>query len=203
MHNRSFWVSRTSRLGLFTTVFCVVMMALEAGAAPPTPSAGLDRRPLLLRAMTDELDRTMTKLKMPDFEPPYFVAYEIKEDRSSHIQARYGAIFQSSNELIRRLRIETRVGSYEFDNVGSKTSDFDFSGSMDYSAPKLAPLDDDPFAVRNALWLLTDETYKSALKGYLKRKGKKVTEIDENKGVNSFSKENRGHIYRTTTDLFL
>jgi TldD protein len=39
------------------------------------------------------------------------------------------------------------------------------------------------------LWLLTDETYKSALKGYLKRKSKNVTEVDENKGVYSFSKE--------------
>lgn len=167
-----------------TTLFCSAVLSASAAS-----NSEPDRRSVVLRALVDELNRTMTKLKMPGFESPYFVAYEIKENRSNHVQARYGAVIQSNDDVIRHARVETRVGSYEFDNVGSKTSDYDFSGSANYGTSKLAPLDNEPAALRNSLWLITDENYKSALKGYLKRKSKKVTEIDENKGVHSFSKE--------------
>ena len=81
------------------------------------------------------------------------------------------------------------MGSYEFDNIGTKSSRFDFSHRPGYRASSLAPLDDDPQALRNSLWLRTDESYKSALKAYLKRKSKKVTDVEKKeKEPDSFSK---------------
>ncbi|HYG69009.1 MAG TPA: metallopeptidase TldD-related protein, partial [Anaeromyxobacteraceae bacterium] len=56
-------------------------------------------------------------------------------------------------------------------------------------APKEAPLDGDPAALRNVLWLLTDEKYKEALASYLKKKGRDVYRQDDPKRAPSFSRE--------------
>jgi TldD protein len=161
-----------------------------------TPIAGLagkkpefDKRPLVLRAMVQEMNRSLKMLKMTGFDLPYFIAYEMKDTQSEDISGRYGAVYKSSSDRSRRLRVELRVGSYEFDNIGSQSSRFDFSYVPGYRPPSSAPLDDDPQALRNSLWLITDESYKSALKAYLKRKSKKVTEVEEEKEPDSFSKE--------------
>jgi predicted Zn-dependent protease len=148
-----------------------------------------DKRLLVIRAMSEEMDRSMKKLIMPDFEKMYFLAYELKDIKSTHIQARFGAIYQSSENQNRKLRVETRVGSYEFDNIGSKKNSYDFSFDPGYHVNTKAPVDNDPSAIRNALWLLTDISYKKALKAYLKRKSSAVTEIEDKKSINSFTKE--------------
>jgi predicted Zn-dependent protease len=151
--------------------------------------AGFDRRPIMLRAMVQEMNRSLRTLKMAGFDLPYFIAYDMKESRSRHISGRYGAVYKSSSNRSRRIRVELRVGSYEFDNIGTKSSRFDFSHMPGYRASSAAPLDDDPQALRNSLWLRTDESYKSALKAYLKRKSKKVTEVEKDeKEPDSFSK---------------
>src|SRR5437868_371283 len=58
-----------------------------------------------------------------------------------------------------------------------------------HTAGREAPLDDDPAALRNALWLLTDETYKKALSAFLKKKGKQVYRPDDPETPPSFSRE--------------
>src|SRR5229473_2725226 len=79
--------------------------------------------------------------------------------------------------------------SYEFDNTGSQEM-FDFDGSdSGYSAGREAPLDEDPAALRNAIWLLTDESYKKSLSAYLKKKGKEVYRPDDPDRPPSFSRE--------------
>src|SRR5207245_2173309 len=78
----------------------------------------------------------------------------------------------------RRLQVDVRVGSYEFDNTGSQEM-FEFDGQdSGYTAGREAPLDGDPAALRNSLWLLTDDLYKKALSAYLKKKGKAVYRPD-------------------------
>jgi predicted Zn-dependent protease len=67
---------------------------------------------------------------------------------------------------------------------------FDFEGSdSGYASGREAPLDDDPTALRNALWLLTDENYKKSLSAYLKKKGKEVYRPDDPDAPPSFSRE--------------
>lgn len=172
----------------------LILLCWPVLAAPPRPvlqkhTAPLDRRPLMLRAIQEEVERTRAQLKLPDFDPPYFAAFEVKETDSHHVEARYGAIYQSDRNRNRRLRTEVRVGGYTFDNVGTKAMEYEFSYDPGYRVPRVAPLDDDPIALRTSLWLLADENYKSALKAFLKRKSKKVTEVDDGKNVASFSKE--------------
>ena len=177
----------------FTSVLLSVALALGLGgwaqAGQKTKTRALDRRPILLRAMQTELKRSMAKLKMDGFKAPYFMAFEMKEIESYRSSARYGSIYQSGGGKNRRLRVEIRVGDHHLDNIGEKTSEFDFSWTPGFRASRWGPLDDDPSALRNSLWLLTDEVYKSALKGFMKIKSRTVTEVANKEFAGSFTKE--------------
>ncbi len=175
------------KVSIFCTLFTVVFLIFNNLQAKAPRQ--LDRRLIVLRAMAEEMKRSMSQLQMPQFEKPYYMVYEMKHAHTKHLQSRYGAIFKSSENENRRLRVEIRVGSYKFDNIGSKSNAFGFSFSSNYRAPVSAPLDDDPLALKNALWLMTDQTYKKALKAFLKRKSFVVTEVDDGKDIDSFSKE--------------
>jgi len=89
---------------------------------------------------------------------------------------RYGALFEDDTGHERRIYADVRVGSYDFDSSISEDQDFNFSTKgTSFTARKTGPLDDNPEALRTALWLITDERYKSALFNYLKKKGENVS----------------------------
>lgn len=174
----------------------VVAMLLSTGmVAGARGRKDFDRRPRLLQAMQAEMKRSREKLKMEGFDTPYFVGMELKEEQNHSLRARYGALFNADHNRWRRLRVEVRVGSYEFDNIGEGKSEFGFRDTPTYRPSNSGPIDDDPLALRNSLWLLTDSAYKAALKAYLKRKSNKITEVDDGKKKFSFSREEKS-VYR-------
>jgi predicted Zn-dependent protease len=148
-----------------------------------------DPRQKLLSAMVDELERAQKSLQLRGHEAPYFLSYAVRGVSMEEVGAKYGAIFLDHTRRERRLQVDVRVGSYQFDNTGAHEL-FDFDGSdSGYSAGREAPLDDDPVALRNSLWLLTDEAYKKSLSAYLKKKGKEVYRPDDPDRPPSFSRE--------------
>ena len=149
-----------------------------------------DVRARLLGAMESELARSIEKLQLKEYEAPYFIAYQIKDEQVRQVSGRYGAVFSDHALRDRRLGVDVRVGSYELDNSGGDPLElFDLAELNSYEVRKDAPLDDDPRALRNALWLVTDEKYKAALAAYLKKKGKRVYEVDAEERTASFSRE--------------
>ncbi len=164
--------------------FLALLCSLVA-AAP----ASSDPRERVLSALVDELSRSQKDLRLRGHEAPYFLSYAVRGIEAREVGAKYGAIFLDHARRERRLQVDVRVGSYEFDNTGSQEM-FDFDGQdSGYSAGREAPLDDDPAALRNALWLLTDDLYKKALSAYLKKKGKEVYRPDDPERPSSFSRE--------------
>ncbi|WP_241759597.1 TldD/PmbA family protein [Pyxidicoccus parkwayensis] len=160
-------------------------------AAAPAP----DARVTLLDAMATELARNQQQLKMQSHEPPYFMSYQLKDNEQTAVAARYGAIFLDDSYRERKLYVDVRVGSYEFDSSVPEGLDFSFSTKgTSYIARKDAPLDDSPLALRTALWLVTDEKYKSALFQYLKKKGEDVYSVEDPKRPPSFTKEKPGNL---------
>src|SRR2546428_837802 len=130
-------------------------------------------------ALVEELSRSQKDLRLRGHEAPYFLSYAVRGIQAREVGAEYGAIFLDHVRRERRLQVDVRVGSYQFDNTGSQEM-FDFDGQdSGYSAGREAPLDDDPAAPRNALWLLTDDLDKKALSAYLKKKGKEDYRPDE------------------------
>lgn len=155
-------------------------------AAAPAP----DARVKLLDAMASELARNQQQLKIQNHEPPYFMSYQLKDYEQHAIAARYGALFMDDGYRERKLYVDVRVGSYEFDSSVNEGLEFSFSTKgTSYMARKEGPLDDSPLALRTALWLITDEQYKSALFQFLKKKGEDVYSVEDPKRPPSFSKE--------------
>ena len=165
-----------------------MLLLLLAAAVAFTPDAQ-DPRQRMLSAMADELARAHQSLQLRGHEAPYFLSYAVRGIDTEEVGAKYGAVFLDQTRHARRLQVDVRVGSYAFDNTGQQEL-FDFEGSdSGYTAGREAPLDDDPTALRNALWLLTDENYKKSLSAYLKKKGKEVYKPDDPDAPPSFSRE--------------
>jgi len=153
-------------------------------ASAPDPRLGV------LDAMGQELERSSARLKLDGYDPPYFVGYQVRDVTAHEIAGRYGAVMDDLTRRDRTLSVDVRVGSYQLDSSGGGDDVLVLGPEAPtWYAPKDAPLDDDPQALRNALWLLTDERYKEALASYFKKRSREVYRRDDPERAPSFSRE--------------
>jgi TldD protein len=110
----------------------------------------------MLAAMQQELARERAQLVLPGMQRPYFIEYRLEDIRSYDAVANYGALTKESESRQRVVRVELRIGSDTSDSSSARGE-----GSL-----ALAPADDDPAALKYALWTATDEAYKNALRAY-------------------------------------
>jgi len=110
----------------------------------------------MLKAMQAELDREKAQLVLPGMQRPYFIEYRLDDFSSFEAVANYGALTREEEGGQRVVRVTVRVGDYGLDSS---------TGRGDGSV-QLAPEDNDPDALRYALWTATDEAYKNALRAY-------------------------------------
>ena len=113
-----------------------------------------------LRAMHDEMQRSMQQLKLANAESPYFLAYRVEDLETYQIGATFGALTSSTHDRRRSADVDLRVGSYQVDNSGFFGMGL-LEGLEGLATP--LPLDDDYWEQRRALWLLTDRAYKQAI----------------------------------------
>ncbi|WP_353072773.1 metallopeptidase TldD-related protein [Tunturiibacter gelidoferens] len=109
----------------------------------------------MLRAMQEELDREKALL-LPNMQRPYFVEYRLDDMASYEAVANYGALTREEENRQRIVRVTVRIGDYAVDSSTSRGD-----GTLE-----LAPTDDNPEALRYALWTATDTAYKNALRAY-------------------------------------
>src|SRR5947209_1204474 len=104
---------------------------LAVTAWSPDPK---DARQRMLAAMVEELERAHTRLQIRGHEAPYYVAYGVRGVTTEEVGAKYGALYLDHTRRERRMQVDVRVGSYEFDNTGAAEL-FDFDGQdSGYSA---------------------------------------------------------------------
>ena len=168
-----------------------LLLALALLLATPLSSARADgdSRLPLLGAMRSELDRTMKQLRLADYEPPYFVAYVLRDYDKHEVVAKLGSLLGSDANHERHAAVEVRVGSYQLDNSATSGEELELD-PPDYEPSADAPIDansDD--ALRATLWLLTDARYKQALGAYAKKRGKRATQLSEDESLPSFARE--------------
>ncbi len=187
--------SASRRAGVGYDGACFSLCSPPRCCSPPSePDSGAgsapDPRAAVLDAMKAELGRSQSQLKLSEYEAPYFLSYQLKDYELRGVTARYGAVFEDFSHRDRRLFVDARVGSYDFDNSTGPSYELSFSGKgASYTANKTGPLDDDPLALRTALWLVTDEQYKQALFDFQKKKGENVYAVEDPKRPPSFSQE--------------
>jgi TldD protein len=157
------------------TSLAVVALSLPFSRAQET-RAGAERDPVL-KAMLDELDRSMTHLQLPGFEKPYFIEYRIEEVQDFETRAAFGATEGSHRNHARTARITVRVGDYKTDNSSPRGD----------GALQLTSIDDDPIALRSALWSGTDQAYKAALAAYAQKQAE-LKQVQSPPQADDFSK---------------
>ena len=162
--------------GVFVTIFVAndAFAAVDAGPAMSAADKKIVESDPLLRAMQDELRREQELLLLPGMQRPYFIEYRIDDFQTYDAVANYGALTREDRNHQRVVRVTVRIGDYTSDSSSSRGD-----GSVE-----LAPEDNDPEALRYALWTATDEAYKASLRAYatkqasLKRFERPPTEKD-------------------------
>jgi len=147
---------------------------------------------MITRAMRDELARSMEKLRLPQLDKPYFIAYRIHEARGLEASATCGSLLSSSDDdsRIRALTVEVRVGDYAFDNSNFLSPP---SFSLGTIHPQFGfnelPIDDNYLEIRRQVWLATDGSYKQAVEQLAAKKAalQNKTRAED---LPDFSKEN-------------
>ena len=137
----------------------VVLVFTGVAGAEPYDSGKNGPSEVLLRAMQDELQRTIERLRLEDLARPHFVAYLVLETQSLELEGNFGGIERPRSSSTRRLQVEVRVGSREFDD----SHFLDRRGQGYRPLTATLPVEDDYDALRAEIWTLTDRAYKAAL----------------------------------------
>ena len=126
----------------------------------------------IIRAMKDELRRSMNDLKLESLQKPYYIEYYLTTLNSIHVNAVLGGVTGSSNSKSAELTVNVRVGNYKFDNSNFLDFGFSFFGSGDDEESfkrRTVPLELDYSNLRREIWLATDAAYKQSSEIYSKK----------------------------------
>jgi len=162
-------------LSIIPGLLIVLVASFTPIHAQPT-RADAEKDPVL-KAMLQELDRSMAHLQLSGFEKPYFIEYRVEDVQDFETRASYGATEGSQHSHARVARISVRVGDYKTDNSGPRGD----------GALQLASIEDDPIALRSALWTGTDHAYKAALAAYAQKQAE-LKQVQTPPQADDFSK---------------
>lgn len=126
----------------------------------------------IMRAMRDELKRSMQELRLPSLEKPYFIAYSLTDYQTYTVKASFGSLTESRHSKEKRLTVGLRVGSAQFDNTNFFDPALGFFGSSDDEErfkSRPLPSELDYTALRRELWLATDAAYKQSAELFAKK----------------------------------
>jgi hypothetical protein len=150
------------------TLRAAAAVVLASGVLSPSPALRAQASPILA-AMQDEMQRSMAELRMKDEPAPYYIAYEVQDRTTVDVSGRLGAVVANPPRHVRILRVEVRVGSYDFDSSRFVMQGFGGQGALN-GQTVIAPLDDDYDAMRRQIWITTDDAYKRAVNIFARKK---------------------------------
>ena len=126
----------------------------------------------ILRAMKDELNRSMNELKLETLDKPYYIAYTLKLRSTSSIKSILGSVVDSGSFNFASMNVEVRVGDYKLDNSNFFDVGLGFFGSADDEEVfknRRLPFELSYNVIRRELWLATDAAYKQNSEIYSKK----------------------------------
>jgi hypothetical protein len=165
------------------TFFQWLGVILLAAAALPAPARAADD--VVMKAMRDELDRSMKGLQLEQLEKPYFISYHVQDRTSLDTSATFGGLLAGGVTRVRFLTVQVRVGDYQRDNSNFM---MDPPRANGLTENVVLPLDDDYQEIRRQIWLATDSAYKAALE-MLSRKRGAMENRQTRENLPDFSKE--------------
>jgi hypothetical protein len=121
---------------------------------------------VILRAMKDELDRSMKELAMESFDKPFYIAYSLDDRDFFTIMAQMGSLVRTSHSPSRSSNVRLLVGDYSFNDESLDGSTGGVSDGNDVPLP----VDNDYSGIRRSFWAMTDYVYKGAARQYKQNK---------------------------------
>jgi hypothetical protein len=170
-------IANLAGAGLLATLLAGGCLSASGQTATQQTRANAEKDPVL-KAMLTELDRSQSQLQLKSFEKPFFIQYRIEEIDNFETKAAFGATEGMGRRHARVARVTVLVGDYKTDNSAGRGE-----GTIG-----LAELDDDPVALRSALWWATDEAYKNALAAYAQKQAE-LKEVQTPPQADDFSRE--------------
>ncbi|MGC8804215.1 MAG: metallopeptidase TldD-related protein, partial [Bacteroidales bacterium] len=137
----------------WVSLFCIGAITMQATSADS----------LILKALIDEVERNMQEIRYKDYAQPFYISFTIEDIHTLYVDASFGAIINCNEKKDRSWANRVLCGSYQlndenyYDATRTKASG---DGSLSL------PLDTDYWGIRRALWLIINNTYKSAAQTY-------------------------------------
>ena len=150
-------------------LFLLVVLTLALGLQG---QARKDTDDVLIRALKDEMERSLAELRIDDEPPPYFLSYTVDEVDMTVVQSILGGSSNSNHTKSRNLSVNVRVGDRELDNTNFEGSGGGMFGGLLSSlmGGGSFPLTDSYDELRRVIWMNTDEAYKSAVSSLAAKK---------------------------------
>ncbi|HBF22687.1 MAG TPA: peptidase U62 [Planctomycetes bacterium] len=171
----------TTPLSMIFTPFLFGLFQLPSMQEPP-----------LIQVLAEEIDYSMENLSAEDGTAPYFLSYSVTDVASSVIQAKLGSLYADDESHSRVLDLDLRVGDYELDSSHPIRGRGGFGGRggfAGFGGGSAIPIDDNPEAVRFALWQATGDAFENAYERYRQVKSNLKTMVDEENQADDFSRE--------------
>lgn len=139
---------------------------------------------LIFRALETELERNWRAFqKMPT--PPFYLAYEVTEQDSVSVSGSFGTLTSSSANRSRFLDTDLRVGSPKLDNYHPVRGSM-FNMLDNFNMVNI-PIEDDPAAIRAAIWYQTDQRYKRSIEQWIAVQTNVKVKVDNTDKAGDFS----------------
>ena len=163
---------------------CLAVAVTVACFAPMSTARAGNASSALVRAMTDEAQRSLS-LSLSNAAKPYIVSFVVQDTELFTAHAEFGGLLKSTRKRTRFARADVRVGDYVFDDSGFASGGFS-------SAPGAVvglSVDNDYAVLRRQLWLAADSAYKSAVARFEKKRAALAGELGDSKRVADFTRE--------------
>ena len=162
----------------------------------PTPCDAPAENPVAVRSdplsavLAEELDHSMKHLAADDGLKPYYLCYAVTDVATVTVRGSLGALRRDDAGRARLLDVDLRVGDYALDNTHQIRGGTDagrFGRFLGGSAS--LPIENNPTAVKHALWQSTDRAFKAAVERFQRVKTDLKTTVAEESKAHDFSRE--------------
>jgi hypothetical protein len=147
----------------------------------------------LVKILSEELDRNFQILKQKGDPAPYFMGYSVVEQEADVISASAGALDGQNHFHQRALDVTIRTGSPQMDNYRRVNGD-----RPRFTTARAIALEDNPVAIRQILWLATDQVYRAASSRMIRLKADEKLRAQASDNSADFSTEEAGVFYSAT-----
>lgn len=181
-------VPRASRASATRIAPRTITIPAEAGFPALRVATGQDQPQApeddTLRAMKDEMARSLARLQTESLGKPFYVSYRLLDVQVRSVTADFGSLVNSSTSRSRFMLVDVRMGNYHIDSSNFITSG-GFQGSIGNAGQ--VGIDGDYYSLRQDLWLATDQAYKQAA-DMLARKQAFLSSLAKPPEIDDFSK---------------